>query len=509
MSVDWSRTLLLWDPDDERLFGFSAREVQARGIATFKTSYRRIGADPALVEEIEKRRPDAIIFTRNDEMPGNPRIGKLLAQCGTGYTSISAIDAEHQVEETGLCFADILAGNAAVSIEPPRPLPVPETDSQGTFSLIFDFEQFGGARFGMPRLLPLIESNGVRATFFVTGFMSAVYPGVVHRISDGGHEIGIHGSMHEFLQGRSLDEQTERVRTHACDLAAFGKTAGANFIFRMDGLSPEALARTGLTYFVLFRKHLFYRTRIIPASTRSRPFRTPSGDLTLVPVSVETYGLDAPAIKPMIDSAWRTARQEKTNHISVLMHPFKDGSIGRLPITRWVVEYLTRGLRLRSIPLSELPQPAQAPPDSVEVLYRWDGFPSGRHDRTVANGRSASWWVPPIYHSRRVENLIDELHGMGAPGILSSDPAAGKKKLSVFPDTLTAPAATCRTDPILAPRKAAEATARMLSTGRSASVEPPGFAKDLLNCLLFHLPRTFEDVRMVVPKLRAKARRIL
>ena len=36
----------------------------------------------------------------------------------------------------------------------------------------------------------------------------------------------------------------------------------------------------------------------------------------------------------MIDSAWKTAVREGVNHISVLMHPFKDGRLDRLPLTK-------------------------------------------------------------------------------------------------------------------------------------------------------------------------------
>ena len=42
------------------------------------------------------------------------------------------------------------------------------------------------------RLLDLLASAGVKATFFVLGFVADQFPGLIKTIADSGHEIGLH-----------------------------------------------------------------------------------------------------------------------------------------------------------------------------------------------------------------------------------------------------------------------------------------------------------------------------
>ena len=50
-----------------------------------------------------------------------------------------------------------------------------------------------------PRLLDLLRSKGVRATFFLIGKHARRHPGLVERIAGEGHEIGNHTEHHLFL----------------------------------------------------------------------------------------------------------------------------------------------------------------------------------------------------------------------------------------------------------------------------------------------------------------------
>jgi hypothetical protein len=171
MTFDLSSVLLLWDPEDPSRFGLDPSAFEAAGVRTLRVNYSRIGRDPELVKEISRLAPDAVIFTRNDEMEGKPAIGNLLRDTRAGYTSISGIDPEQENSQTARSIKDFFDGSTG--IEYPEPVSSASfTKTRGTFSLIFDVEQFGCARFGMPRLLPLLESRGIRATFFLTGFMA-------------------------------------------------------------------------------------------------------------------------------------------------------------------------------------------------------------------------------------------------------------------------------------------------------------------------------------------------
>jgi peptidoglycan/xylan/chitin deacetylase (PgdA/CDA1 family) len=504
MSPDWSRTLLLWDPGDPARFGLDPADFRSRGMMTLEASYDRIGRDPGLVDEIRARDPEAILFTRNDDMAGNPPIGKLLQQTRTGYTAISAIDPEFQEDQTRQCMRDCLEGKGQVEIPPPAPVQSTVRRANGTFSLIFDLEQFGGARFAMPRLLPILESAGVRATFFVTGFIAEVYPALLHRIEAGGHEIAVHGCMHEFLQDRSLEDQLQRIRGQVEVLRRFGEVRGANFIFRMDEHSPEAFLRAGLDYFVLFRKHVFYRSRFMEASSRCRPFRTGAGDLTVIPIGSETYALPRDELEGSIASSWRCARKEGENHISVLMHPFKDGRLARLDQTRWTIRLLQDTMGLKSIPLRETRRPQSAPDSAVLIKYRWDGREASARNAEKRSRLTAMWWTPQLYHSRRTENLCDGLLDQGVPAILSSDVSPGPNAVCVCPDTWDGEVEEAPIDPIRNPKKAARQISRGCVSENPITVLPPNRLTDLINFALFHMPRTWTDLLVFWKRMRLK-----
>ena len=55
-----------------------------------------------------------------------------------------------------------------------------------------------GNRVGVPRILALLEKYDVKATFYVPAVVGLTYPDEQRRIVAEGHEIGIHGWIHEL-----------------------------------------------------------------------------------------------------------------------------------------------------------------------------------------------------------------------------------------------------------------------------------------------------------------------
>ena len=54
-----------------------------------------------------------------------------------------------------------------------------------------------GARVAVPRLLKLLGTYGIPASFFVPAVIAQLYPDEQRRVAGEGHEIGIHGWIHE------------------------------------------------------------------------------------------------------------------------------------------------------------------------------------------------------------------------------------------------------------------------------------------------------------------------
>ena len=65
-----------------------------------------------------------------------------------------------------------------------------------------------GARSGLPRVLSMLKRQGVKASFFVPAMSALLHESETRSISAAGHEVGLHGWIHE--RNSQLDEATER-----------------------------------------------------------------------------------------------------------------------------------------------------------------------------------------------------------------------------------------------------------------------------------------------------------
>ncbi len=81
-----------------------------------------------------------------------------------------------------------------------------------------------GSRAGLPRILTLLERFGIPASFYISGVSALLHPDDVRRIAAAGHEVGLHGWIHE--RNSNLDEADERELTLRA-MAVLEKLAGA------------------------------------------------------------------------------------------------------------------------------------------------------------------------------------------------------------------------------------------------------------------------------------------
>ncbi len=62
------------------------------------------------------------------------------------------------------------------------------------------------------RLLALLAERGVRATFFVLGWVAQRHPALVRRIAEGGHELGSHSQWHRLVYSLTPESFREDLR---------------------------------------------------------------------------------------------------------------------------------------------------------------------------------------------------------------------------------------------------------------------------------------------------------
>jgi peptidoglycan-N-acetylglucosamine deacetylase len=74
-----------------------------------------------------------------------------------------------------------------------------------------------GARQGVPRILEVLSSHEVKASFFVPAVTALLYPEEQKRVVKEGHEVAIHGWIHE--RNTELPREAEReLQMRSCDV---------------------------------------------------------------------------------------------------------------------------------------------------------------------------------------------------------------------------------------------------------------------------------------------------
>lgn len=146
------------------------------------------------------------------------------------------------------------------------------------------------------RILDLIESRGVRATFFILGWVAERCPLLVKRISAGGHEIASHGYSHELIPSQTLQRFREDVRKTKAILE--GLTGQRVYGYRAPSFSITKESIWALS--VLCEEGYVYDTSIVPvthdrygipkAVSVVHQRRTESGIIWEVPPSTVSIG---------------------------------------------------------------------------------------------------------------------------------------------------------------------------------------------------------------------------
>jgi peptidoglycan/xylan/chitin deacetylase (PgdA/CDA1 family) len=76
-----------------------------------------------------------------------------------------------------------------------------------------------GSRVALGRVLALLDRHGIKASFFIPAVVAKLYPESIKQIRARGHEIGIHGWIHERNSGLSEADERRLMKQAADTLA--------------------------------------------------------------------------------------------------------------------------------------------------------------------------------------------------------------------------------------------------------------------------------------------------
>lgn len=203
-----------------------------------------------------------------------------------------------------------------------------------------------GARVGVPKILELLASEELPATFFVPGAVAERYPGHVHAIVEAGHEVAHHGYQHipaDPSVAGLVEEQIDR------GLEALDKVAGITPVgYRApDGVSSDLGLRTltdrGFLYDSSLRGHFLpYRIRL--ADGAAGPIEIPEQPT----LDDWAYGSTSPVAYRVIQSKdhvlsiWQDEFRELRSwggSITLVMHPQITGRPLRLATLREFIAF--------------------------------------------------------------------------------------------------------------------------------------------------------------------------
>src|SRR5690606_21927824 len=69
-----------------------------------------------------------------------------------------------------------------------------------------------GNRVGIPRILALLQRHGIPASFYVPAVSALLYPDEQRQIVQAGHEVGVHGWIHELNSALTLEDERDLLR---------------------------------------------------------------------------------------------------------------------------------------------------------------------------------------------------------------------------------------------------------------------------------------------------------
>jgi peptidoglycan/xylan/chitin deacetylase (PgdA/CDA1 family) len=202
----------------------------------------------------------------------------------------------------------------------------------------------------LPRILELLGSADLRATFFVEGLNAELYPDALRSLAAAGHEVAYHGWQHE--RWAELDPAAERESLergiHALDALGLRPVG-----FRPPGgeltpATPTLLRELGFRYVSPVGETVETRDGLAVL-----PFRWALIDaFHYLPHFASLRGTDEVFPPSRLRASLETAL-DGAGFVALLFHPFLLDSDERFAVLRWAVERVRAG-GLRCVPCREV-----------------------------------------------------------------------------------------------------------------------------------------------------------
>jgi peptidoglycan/xylan/chitin deacetylase (PgdA/CDA1 family) len=185
----------------------------------------------------------------------------------------------------------------------------------------------------LPRVLEALDAAGLRATFFVEGLNTELYPDTLRELDARGHEVACHGWRHE--RWAALDPATERERlTRSVEgMRALGLDPRG---FRPPGgelteATPALLRELGFSY-------CSPADGVATGGVPTLPFRWPLLDAYhYLPHFAGMRGAQEPLPPERLRETVLAALERNERFLALLFHPFLADTEERLQVIRDVL----------------------------------------------------------------------------------------------------------------------------------------------------------------------------
>lgn len=204
---------------------------------------------------------------------------------------------------------------------------------------------------GVPRLVRLYEELDVKQTFFFPGYCMDAYPDLVSGVLAGGHEVGLHGYLHEVMYEQDAAQELEileRGLEAAAKLMDETPVGWRAPLYAISDRSPQLLLEHGFVYDAsLMGDDQPYLLRTPKGDLVELPSETANDDWTHyahVPDLDYTMQIRAPGVAEEVYRAEFEAAYRHGGLWIAVWHPSISARLSRLEVVaRMLREMLERG----------------------------------------------------------------------------------------------------------------------------------------------------------------------